>query len=1143
MPPPLGKVISAIFHKPRYLALLILIPLAALLYRQWSDFDSHSPRPIKVTGGTTHSPWEGLAELAEDEDELGTWYPGGVGDWLSWKQDTRKTLLITAGAGQIGQSLIPSLIDDYIVHVIDIAPRPATFPASVIYHKDSILSSSPALSDLFASSSFDGVIHLAAVSLEAWCAPKENECHEVNVEGTKHLLDQIGTTLSKSRKRICSRGVKTPWIIMGSSMDVYPQEQGVSELSGKNPANALGRTKLDAETALQDFISSTSTEGIVHGMILRFPEVYGYPQHRSIPHAFIPSLLTNALTSLPIQYSSDIPSLDLLHIDDAIKGIRKAISRIGDPAKFGAEKDGEVEEFNLVYGKRWQTQDIVELLRTEAHSMSPLRDIGSASSPQMPNFSNERAKEKLGWEPELSAPVGLGLALQTLSEDIAEYSRTWHQNHCSPTADFPAENGHLIDHFVEDERNKELTKLDGCTVNLGFDHDGWIHHVKCEDGRHCTADGEKVTAMNWNQSVFIVHKVSGANKNERTARVIFEEEKGMGYLGYRRDDQDEVGLELFPKTSLEGQMEFDVEVNRHGSFLRLLIPNTGKQIHALSNSTDSSTYFTLEPTTKWIDPHFDTRMNILCCPSEGDWPLLLDDYESADIRFGSTGQIPFNSSRRLHLCGQAEKAVMHNFDRLSVAKQAVNKVENGQEAHVWKGDHGANTKSQPHSWALKDLPACYNDCNSPAICIQTGECKCVQADHCQPKRENPILSLYPIASPDSDTGKGKSHLGSLAGYSPILVNAVNKTDWRDILLPAAREALRVNPNFIKVHVADGYKGQETIEASSCHNLQTKHCFSADSIMYKALRHLQVPAEEAELIIVPVYQQCKGTEFLLHDGMHHALESIPGSKTGEKTIALVLTHDWGICVAFAWEIWSAREQPLYPDWILNNVLVWSVMGDYDSPCYRPHQDVVIPARTCQSINLKDHFSDIRQVKPARERDHLLTWSGTYWGTGKSDRLRLTCDRGGAGERELVKGKGPQSSFENWDYMNDLNNARFCPQPRGIAGWSPRTNDAIYAGCIPVLIAEGSHYPFVNYLDWSKFSVRIAPTELDRLEQILAAIPLWKVEEMQANLVAVREAFIYSTDEHPEDELDRRGPMFFALHEAAFKVRTRYPVEED
>ena len=237
-----------------------------------------------------------------------------------------------------------------------------------------------------------------------------------------------------------------------------------------------------------------------------------------------------------------------------------------------------------------------------------------------------------------------------------------------------------------------------------------------------------------------------------------------------------------------------------------------------------------------------------------------------------------------------------------------------------------------------------------------------------------------------------------------------------------------------------------------------------------------------------------------------------------------------------------------------MLIWAVMGDFDSPCYRPHQDVVIPARSCQSIALVEAFGDVHNVKPARDRRNLVTWSGTYWGTGKSVRLRLTCERGGAGKKELVRGKGPQSNWYSWHYMADLSNARFCPQPSGIAGqsdhnvsraktdctgWSPRVSDAIYAGCIPVLISEGTHYPFASFLDWSKFSVRVSPIELDHIEQILAAIPIAKVEELQANVVLIRDAFLYSTDEAPEEELNRRGPMFFALHETGMRLRTRYP----
>ena len=76
---------------------------------------------------------------------------------------------------------------------------------------------------------------------------------------------------------------------------------------------------------------------------------------------------------------------------------------------------------------------------------------------------------------------------------------------------------------------------------------------------------------------------------------------------------------------------------------------------------------------------------------------------------------------------------------------------------------------------------------------------------------------------------------------------------------------------------------------------------------------------------------------------------------------------------------------------------------------------------------------------------------------------------------------------------------------------------------MLTAEGSQYLFANALDWSKFSVRVLPTQLDSIEAILSAIPLEQVEEMQANLMLIRDAFVYSSDENPGDELDRRGPI--------------------
>ena len=54
--------------------------------------------------------------------------------------------------------------------------------------------------------------------------------------------------------------------------------------------------------------------------------------------------------------------------------------------------------------------------------------------------------------------------------------------------------------------------------------------------------------------------------------------------------------------------------------------------------------------------------------------------------------------------------------------------------------------------------------------------------------------------------------------------------------------------------------------------------------------------------------------------------------------------------------------------------------------------------------------------------------------------------------------------------------FCLVPRGQAAWSPRLDEAVYAGCIPVIIADGYDPPFSAVLNYSLFSVRVNETEL-------------------------------------------------------------------
>ena len=264
--------------------------------------------------------------------------------------------------------------------------------------------------------------------------------------------------------------------------------------------------------------------------------------------------------------------------------------------------------------------------------------------------------------------------------------------------------------------------------------------------------------------------------------------------------------------------------------------------------------------------------------------------ESADIRFGTTGDIPFNSSRRSHTCHRAEEAYKFNTAHLSTSRSETTKPKSKYR----------QPSKDPHQWVMKDMPPCWNDCSAPSQCVQTGSCRCVQAE-CPALRTNPLEAhAYSKGATIGEYHtKGKSALGVHSGFSPVLTKTVPTLDWHDVLLPAFQSYLAKHDEFPSLHVVGGYPNEDKIESAECHKLQSTHCFSGDSILYKAMRAVSVSSDQADLIVLPVYQHCDGAEFLLHDVYRHASETIPGIKEGTKKVALVLTHDWGICIAFAW----------------------------------------------------------------------------------------------------------------------------------------------------------------------------------------------------------------------------------------------------
>lgn len=171
------------------------------------------------------------------------------------------------------------------------------------------------------------------------------------------------------------------------------------------------------------------------------------------------------------------------------------------------------------------------------------------------------------------------------------------------------------------------------------------------------------------------------------------------------------------------------------------------------------------------------------------------------------------------------------------------------------------------------------------------------------------------------------------------------------------------------------------------------------------------------------------------------------------------------------------------------------------------------------------------------------------------MKLTCQRKvetlGDGEMKLVTEHELKTLWDtrgDYEYVDLLGDTIFCPQPAGTTGWATRLVDSLYAGCIPVLFGEYSQQPFFDMIDWSKISVRIDMGDLNRVEEILRTRhTLDDVERLQANIMLVRDAFVYPLDDSGDEEvreamLNRRGPLWFALHSTSMRMLTRWPMDE-
>ena len=237
-------------------------------------------------------------------------------------------ILVTGGAGYIGTSLVPSLLNrDYKVTVID----------NLMYGQNVLLEHhiNQNYSFLYGDirdktliskhiKNFDVVIHLASIVGAPACKKNPALANEVNIDGTKNIVDQL------SKEQI---------LLFASTGSVYGKIEGMCDEDWKpNPLSLYGTNKLEGEVMALNRENSVA---------FRFATAYGLsPRLRLdlLPNDFVLNAIRNKYL---VVYDKKFRRT-FIHITDIVRSYLHMLDNIesvkGEPYNIGSEDNNYTKE-------------------------------------------------------------------------------------------------------------------------------------------------------------------------------------------------------------------------------------------------------------------------------------------------------------------------------------------------------------------------------------------------------------------------------------------------------------------------------------------------------------------------------------------------------------------------------------------------------------------------------------------------------------------------------------------------------------------------------------------------------------------------------------------------------------------------------
>jgi UDP-glucose 4-epimerase len=287
----------------------------------------------------------------------------------------RRTVLVTGGAGFIGSVLCRQLTSagHRVLAYDDLSRgRRVNLPPDVELIPGDIRDGAM-LQQAVSSARPDVVIHLAAMHFIPDCIARPDEARQVNVDGTRRVLE-------------CCRAAAVRSFIFASTAAVYAPSDGPcdEDTTPLGPLEIYGETKLEGEQLVRAFHEETGATST----ILRLFNAIGH--NETNPHV-LPHIFESLRTSDVVHLGNTTPQRDYIDTRDIAEAIR-AVMRSADGCQV----------LNIGTGAAHSVDDVIDRLRgILGREIKVVQELGRmrASDRMMLLADIGRVHAVAGWTP------------------------------------------------------------------------------------------------------------------------------------------------------------------------------------------------------------------------------------------------------------------------------------------------------------------------------------------------------------------------------------------------------------------------------------------------------------------------------------------------------------------------------------------------------------------------------------------------------------------------------------------------------------------------------------------------------------------------------------------------------------------------